>query len=474
MNGPTPELPPEPPRKPDAWELVCSGILHTEFGRRPSRAVNNAILQLAADEAAAGHRNAAPAPTDLRIRINQWIRRLQSRNALAFGIAIILVVGLPIYFIKSRSSGQNPAPRIVDNTITDASETHWGNNSLALKVGSKIPAGWLRLDSGVVEITFASAARVAIEGPAQFQLIGSNSMELQAGKLSTDVPRRAHGFSVKTPTATITDLGTRFGAIVGGDQSSEVDVFQGRVQLKTENGPANTLRKGMAMVVDQHGAISAGALPETAFPQPNLAVDVRPQNCGFDVSGRTTVGDVPVDFGYWSGQAYSLTGSTRGINTASGPGMLEFFNSSSPHGGDSEVWQLIDLRPYKNLLASGAVEARLSALFNRVAGDANSATKFGLTLAAYHGPQSAARDLWANRQTRALALAENEFASDNKPETWEKLEADAKLPPETDFVIIQIRAIATPGNPGALAGHFADRVDLWLRTPMRPSALAIK
>jgi hypothetical protein len=327
----------------------------------------------------------------------------------------------------------------------------------------------------VVEVTFATTAKVAIEGPAQFQLTSGNSMTLQEGKIATDVPRRARGFLVKTPTSTVVDLGTRFGAIVDTDKSSEVDVFQGHVRLSPANGTVSSLSAGMAMFVDQRGPTPGNALPETAFPQPNLVVEVRPQNCGFDVSGRAAVGEVPVDFGYWSGLAYSLTGSVGEINPANGPGMLEFFNPTAPRGGNSEVWQLVDLRPYKNRLADGQVMAKLTALFNRVGGDANSANKFGLTLAAFRGSPANAKVLWAERQTRALALADKELASDNDPATWEPLEADAKLPPGTDFVIIRICAIAPPGNSSAaLAGHFADLVDLRLCTPMRSSSIAIR
>jgi len=44
------------------------------------------------------------------------------------------------------------------------------------------------LESGVVEITFASTAKIAVEGPAQFKLSSGLAMELQSGKISTDVP----------------------------------------------------------------------------------------------------------------------------------------------------------------------------------------------------------------------------------------------------------------------------------------------
>ena len=483
MTDETQDSDPSPnPSKPDALELVCAGILRTEFGRRPSRAVSNAILRLTAEEAMARPENElVRRPASWRERVHHWLVTLQPRPALALVTVLVLVTGLSFYYLKSYfSENQGRTGLQANGKLTDALGMQWAKGSPALKVGADVPPGILRLEAGVVEITFADGAKAAVEGPAQFKLTSGFSMELESGKIATEVPKRAKGFTVATPTATVVDLGTRFGAIVGNDKSSEVDVFQGRVKLTTADKKDNPpdgwrLTQGMAMFVDEHGATPANVLPETAFPQPNVTIEVRPQNCGFDVSGRAAVGDVPVDFGYWSGQDYSLTTSTPTVIPANGPGMLEFNNPAGTHGGDSEVWQLIDLRPYKKLLEGGQVEAKLTAQFNRNSGDADSGDKFGLTLAAFHGSPAESKALWAARQTDALALADKELVADGNPATWEPLEAVAKLPPKTDFVIVQIRALTPKGHPGAsLAGHFADLVDLRLSTPMRSSSIAIK
>jgi hypothetical protein len=437
--------------------------------------VNNAILRLVAEEAATGRTTMVADPVSRWEKIHRWFSDLSPRPAFALGFALILIVGFSVYFLRSQMSGARHPDSLVGCLLTDANGARWAGDSAMPKLGGEIPPGWLHLESGAVEITFASSAKVAVEGPAQFKLTGGLAMELRAGKISTEVPKKARGFTLKTPTATVVDLGTRFGAIVGSDQSSEVDVFQGHVNLLTTDGKQNRLSADMAMFVDASGATPAHALPETAFPVPNLVVEVRPQNCGFDVSGRTTLGEVPVHFGYWSGLSYSLTGATAEVKPANGPGMLEFFNPSTAHNGDSEVWQLIDLSHYKKLLTSGNVEGKLTVLVNRIAGGADAAKKFSLTLAAFHGSPAEANSLWSNRKTLALALSEKELTSDGNPETWEPLVADAQLPPETDFVLVQIRALATPGDSGAsLAGHFADLVNLKLCAPMRASSLAIK
>lgn len=420
-------------------------------------------------------------PADWRGRIREWLGSLQLRPAYAIALVMVMLGGIWVLIATVRSHRTYPPAQYNVATLTDELDAHWAGNSSPLKVGDSLKLGTYDLTSGVVELTLTSKAKVAIEGPAQFELTGYNAMQLKSGKLATDVPRLARGFSVQTPTARMVDLGTRFGTIVGEDKSSEVDVFQGRIRVYPVSAPDTPhdgyqLTQGMAMVVDERGAVEAKALSETAFPQPNITTLTRPQNCGFDVSARAALGRIPLDFGFWSGPAYQLCGPADAVNPASGPGMLQFLNQPSDPAADSEVWQLVDMRPYKKLFAAGNSVVDFSAMFNRVAGGAHSAKKFGITLAAYKGSPTDAKSLWENRQTAALVLADKELTADDDPATWQKLETTTNLPPDTDFVIVEIRAIAPPdaaaGRP-CFDGNFADLVDLKIRTPMRASSLTI-
>ena len=468
----------EPPRETDGLEQVCVGVLRSEFGRRESRALSNAIIQLAAEQAALSHTAAAPRP-DWRQRIRDWFIALPPRSNVAIAAALVLVIGLASWSVWSFERSNRAASPGPICTFSDSLDAHWAKNSPHPKMGEGLSAGPMRLESGVVEVTFATHAAVAIEGPAQFTLTGVNSMELESGKISTYVPRSAAGFTVKTPAATVVDLGTRFGAIVSSERTSEVDVFQGSVALTAKAGAENRagkwrLTQNMAVIADEHGVVTGTALPEIAFPQPNLEVLARPQNCGFDVSARAALGGIPTDFGYWSGPAYSLIGAAQGVEPYNGKGMLQFLGDPASRSGVSQVWQLIDLHSLKKLLASGQVKAEFSTYFNRIH-DANSGDKFGITLAAFHGTAADAKSLWAQRQSSALALADKELVADDDPATWEKIDVTAQLPPQTDFVIIELRAVAsgeTTGKISLLPGHFADLVELKLRSPMRASSIA--
>ncbi len=432
-------------------------------------------MQLAAEEALSGP--PVRKPVSWGERMQGWISNLWTqpvRPALA-GFALIVVIVVCVFaFGRGIINGREQTSTYC--VLTDMSGAHWALNSAHPKVGDALSKRQFHLGSGVVELTFATTARVAVQGPAVFTVTGPNTMELKSGKVSTLVPKRAHGFSIHLPKADVVDLGTRFGVIVGSDQSGEVDVFQGKVKLTAyadKEHPAQ-LTQGMAMLVDEHGATAATALSETAFPQPNLSVLARPQNCGFDVTSRAAVGGVPVDFGYWSGPAYALASATPEMRPANGPGMLRFLDNAFRSGADSEVWQLVDMTPFKGMLAGGNAEANLSALFNRIHSVSPTGTKFGLTLAAFHGSPSQAKTLWETRTTSAVALVDKELTTDDDPATWEKLALTTKLPAETDFVIVELRAIA-PADAAAGAkvfpGHYADLVDLEIHTPLLASSI---
>jgi hypothetical protein len=207
---------------------------------------------------------------------------------------------------------------------------------------------------------------------------------------------------------------------------------------------------------------------------PNFTVLARPQNCGFDVSGRAVTGGVPAEFGYWSGPAFLLTSHTPSVRTCQGAGMLQFLPSpSGDKPEDSPVWQMIDLHAFKR--PAGVVEAKLSSMFNRIGSDSRAGETFRLSLAAFTGRPTDTKSLWAQRGTVALAFAEKEIATDNDPRTWEKVEVVTKLPAEADFVIIEIRALApqqSKASSDLFLGHFADLVDFKLCTSLRASSIS--
>ncbi len=112
------------------------------------------------------------------------------------------------------------------------------------------------LDSGLLEITYDSGAKVILEGPCTYEVESTAGGYLSLGKLTARVEQRGAGrgtrgedgshyplstthyplFSVRTPTAIITDLGTEFGVEVGKEGTTTSHVFRGKVEVRLTDG----------------------------------------------------------------------------------------------------------------------------------------------------------------------------------------------------------------------------------------------
>lgn len=465
-----PENDPEP-SAPTGLELACIGILRSEFGRRPSRALDKAMMQLSAEQAW----------RENRVTWWTWVRGVLLRPAVGLGLAVVLVVAIVIWRYAS-TFYQPKAPvvvrRVLRARVSDIANARWTGNSGELKTGEILPDTSLRLESGVVELTFASSAKVAVQGPAEFKCIDGNSLELRQGKLSAEVPQPAKGFSVHTPNATVVDLGTRFGLDTRGTNSSEVAVFEGKVQVMQGSEASNSetgwnLTRNMAMILDERGGVTTDAAAETSFPQLPRVFMMHPANCNFDSPRSFELGGLPSRFGMWTGPAFALTGRVGDVKPEHGKGMLRFLAPPARNGmvGDSVVWQVIDLRPARDfMLTYGVVDLRAWVQFNRVRGDSHSASGFRLSIAAFHGMPAEAPALWAARSKTAVGFDEKELQTDNDPGTWQKLEVFTLISGKADFAVLEIRAIApkdTPASVDPFPGHFADAVDAKVCVPLR-------
>ena len=89
----------------------------------------------------------------------------------------------------------------------------------------------LRLKKGLIQVEFERGTGVIIEGPATFVARGDNAGMLERGKLVARVPEHATGFALATPQAKVVDLGTEFGVVVGEGGATDIQVFEGVVEV---------------------------------------------------------------------------------------------------------------------------------------------------------------------------------------------------------------------------------------------------
>jgi hypothetical protein len=117
----------------------------------------------------------------------------------------------------------------------------------------------LSIASGIVELRLTQGVRLLVEGPADWTINGKNNATLRRGKLLATVPHEAIGFTVKTPTTEIVDLGTEFGVEVSGQGETKTHVFRGEIRVERSvaitapAAPSIKLTAGQAVSVDRSG-----------------------------------------------------------------------------------------------------------------------------------------------------------------------------------------------------------------------------
>ena len=130
------------------------------------------------------------------------------------------------------------------------------------------------LASGLMEITYDTGGKVILQGPVTYEVESASGGYLAVGKLTGKVEKKAEEsdaqslipnpslstthsplFTIKTPTATVTDLGTEFGVEVSKEGITETHVFLGKVRLQGAAQGGNSLERilsaGQAARLDQ-------------------------------------------------------------------------------------------------------------------------------------------------------------------------------------------------------------------------------
>lgn len=90
---------------------------------------------------------------------------------------------------------------------------------------------YLELREGYAEIHFNNDVRILLTAPCRFDLHSPRKMTLHEGVLTAKVPQRAVGFTVRTPSSKVVDLGTEFGVRIDENGKTETAVFSGSLRF---------------------------------------------------------------------------------------------------------------------------------------------------------------------------------------------------------------------------------------------------
>lgn len=161
----------------------------------------------------------------------------------AMAIAAVLVVCFGLFHFIDQSPPGNPVAELTDSP---AATLYYHGREIDTTEPTLL-TGDYKLSSGLVAIAFETGVELIIEAPARFQLYSEMHVNLNQGRIAATVPPAGIGFLIETPAADIIDHGTEFAIEVSEDQSSEIHVFKGEVEVKpkfSEADPVHLVTNG--------------------------------------------------------------------------------------------------------------------------------------------------------------------------------------------------------------------------------------
>jgi hypothetical protein len=108
----------------------------------------------------------------------------------------------------------------------------WSGELTSIPVGTRLRSGQrLQLVKGTAKVMFDRGTSVVVESPTVFELLTPTSIHLERGTVAVRVDGPEKEFIVASPDASIVDLGTSFGVHRGERGATEVEVFEGAVEV---------------------------------------------------------------------------------------------------------------------------------------------------------------------------------------------------------------------------------------------------
>jgi len=181
-----------------------------------------------------------PLQRGVRGRIGMLFSK-RSRRTVMGALGLVMTLGAMIFLVIHLVQDYSAKRHLVAR-VTGMVDCYWAEGSQPLDVHEYVGLGrQLHLEEGLLEITYRTGATVILQGPVCYQVDSCNGGFISMGKLSGKATSsKARGFTVRTATATVMDLGTEFGVEVMPDGAVETQVFSGKVKLAASTSPGQT------------------------------------------------------------------------------------------------------------------------------------------------------------------------------------------------------------------------------------------
>ena len=198
---------------------------------------------LGSDEVAAETAPALPAPAS-RPQAWPWLPFAASFAGIT-AAALLAWTGL-----QPTSSPGEPAAVAQFGALHDV---RWVAPNTQFSPGDRLrPGQRVELSAGSAGVIFASGAEVTLLGPCIFEVTSANGGFLTLGQLkAVAATPNSKGFTVRTRTARVVDIGTEFVAAAAADGQSRIDVTSGEVHVHLDGASApHRLHTGEALSVE--------------------------------------------------------------------------------------------------------------------------------------------------------------------------------------------------------------------------------
>ena len=178
------------------------------------------------------------------VGFGDWLRNHASRAA---AVAVVGLLGATVVCLALLASNgffrmtEPPAPvrppRLAGAIaeIAAVESPVWSADARSWRLwDGLLPSTKVAIERGRVEIACDDGATIVLEGPAVFEVKTGTDVVLDRGKATVTLVgagKAAARFTLQTPTATVTDLGTSFGVMVDKAGETSVTVFDGLVDL---------------------------------------------------------------------------------------------------------------------------------------------------------------------------------------------------------------------------------------------------
>jgi hypothetical protein len=170
--------------------------------------------------------------------LGDWVRFFNQHSPLSYVLLFMIVcatlVGIPYLSTHTGDAGNASDETMIAARITCQQDCQWSITIPAPAADEPLRIGQqLRLDSGLVQLTYSNGATVLLQGPADYKIDSLNSGCLASGKLTARCDaEQSHQFAILTPGARFVDLGTEFGVMIDDKGRSAVAVFAGKVNAE--------------------------------------------------------------------------------------------------------------------------------------------------------------------------------------------------------------------------------------------------